>query len=308
MSDSGLTIEAENEPVQPTESVADEVEATEATPLADDTDAEEFEVTIAADQSNEGDDGKEIDYRAMALAKAEKAKKERDKRKAEEDARKAAESELETLKAQVAELRAGPKPSIADYYDDEEGYHAALSEWEAKRKPKPPETKQSNQATQEVPVAIMTYQYESEDKMRSQDKGYDQKADSLREKMANQGMNPDAALAALADACIGADVDYATAIIGLNGVPGALESVASAAAANSMGLVQKHIRDAAKKVKISRRQKIETKPEPSVSSTGGIESGEAALAVLRKKWVENPRDKAATDAYFSAKRKVKANG
>ena len=73
MSDSGLQIEADNETVQPDEVVATESEATEAAPLAEDTETEEFEVTIAADQQNEGEDGKEIDYRAMALAKAEKA-------------------------------------------------------------------------------------------------------------------------------------------------------------------------------------------------------------------------------------------
>lgn len=306
MSDSGLQIETENETVQPDEVVATESEATEAAPLAEDTETEEFEVTIDADQQNEGEDGKEIDYRAMALAKAEKAKKEREKRKAAEDREKELQERLNRLESQVSEVSAGPKPNADDYYGDPEGYAKALNEWESKKKPQQRETKQSDDAAPEVPEGILSYQYESEEKMRSQYKAYDDKHAALSEKMSKMGVNPETTLASLADICVGMDgVDYATAVIAMNEVPGALETVFKAANSGSRGLVQKHIRDAASKVKLSRRQKIDTKPEPSVASTGGIDSAQAELAKAREAYTESP-----TQANFArvqaAKKKLKS--
>ncbi|MEK9713365.1 MAG: hypothetical protein VW258_12445 [Thalassolituus sp.] len=311
MSDSGFITEAEDEIVRPDDVVATDSEDTEAAPLAEDTEQDEFEVTVDADQQEEGEkDGKDFDSYGMALAKAEKVKKEREKRKAAERKAQELQERLDRLESQVSEVSAGPKPNADDFYGDPEGYVKALNEWEAKKKPKPQEAKQSNQAVPDVPSEILAFQYESEEKMRSQYKAYDQKQDALRAKMTAGGVvNTDAAMAELADMCIGMDgVDYATAIIGLNEVPGALDSVLRAARSGSQGLVRKHIKEAAKKVKIARRQKIETKPEPTVASTGGVDTAQARLDVLRKKWVENPRDKDASAAYFSAKREVNSNG
>lgn len=289
MSDSGLQIETDNETVQPTDAVAADVEATEAAPLAEETETEEFEVTIAADQQNEGEDGKEIDYRAMALAKAEKAKKEREKRKAAEDREKELQERLNRLESQVSEVSAGPKPNADDYYGDPEGYAKALNEWESKKKPQQRETKQSDDAAPEVPYALEVYRIESEERMRSTRNNYDEKVDSLRKKMAEKGLNPDAALNALADNCVGMDgVDYATAIIGLNEVPGALDAVLEAAQSGSVGLVQRGIRNAAKEVKAPIRQKIDTKPEPNVASTGGVDSKSAEIDKARQEWLDNP--------------------
>lgn len=290
MSDSGFNTEADFDDVRPDEVVATDSEATDAVPPADDTEQTEDDADVSADQQESGDDGK-IDYKAMAKAKAEKQKKERERRKAEEEKRIAAEERVARLEAQIAEMSAGKRPSAEDYHYDPEGYLKAVQEWESKRAniPKPQETTQRTNAAPEVPDEIVEFQIESEERMRSQRKDYDAKAEALKVKMQGFGLAPDAALASLADACIGMEgVDYATAIVGLNEVPGALEAVVKAARSGSEGLVRKHIRDAAKKVAPVVKKKIETKPEPHIKGSGSVDSKRAAIDKAYKEWLDNP--------------------
>lgn len=307
MSDSGFNTEVDSDDVRPVDAVAADTEVTDAVPPADDTEQADDDADVSADQQESGDDGK-IDYKAMAKAKAEKQKKERERRKAEEEKRIAAEERVARLEAQIAEMSAGKRPSAEDYHYDPEGYLKAVQEWESKRAniPKPQETTQRTNAAPEVPDEIVEFQIESEERMRSQRKDYDAKAEALKVKMQGFGLAPDAALASLADACIGMEgVDYATAIVGLNEVPGALEAVVKAARSGSEGLVRKHIRDAAKKVAPVVKKKIETKPEPKVASTGGVNSAQAELEKVREEYRKNP-----TQANFAkvqvAKRKLKS--
>lgn len=307
MSDSGFNTEANSDDVRPVDAVAADTEVTDAVPPADDTEQTDDDADVTADQQEEGDDGK-IDYEAMARAKAAKAKKEREKRKAEAEARIAAEERIARLEAQLAEVSAGKKPDKEDYHYDPEGYYKAMQEWESKRAaiPAPKETKQSNQAAPEVPEEIEVFQIASETRMRSQRKGYDDMVEGVREKLATAGANPDVALAEIADKCMWMDgVDYATVIVGLSEVPDAFQSLINAAKSGSNTKIRNALKDAAKKVAPVVKKKIETKPEPKVASTGGVNSAQAELEKVREEYRKNP-----TQANFAkvqvAKRKLKS--
>ncbi len=282
MVDSGQDMtEEQNDVTLPDEVVATETEeGTE--PQGADTDELEFVVEVEADQQDEPAKKGEPDFKAAM--KAERAKK-----KAERDAREKAEREVAELRDQlqqqarmIAEVAAGSKPKADDYYGDPEGYAAAVSEWEQKRKAVPtaaPKQESELVIDPEVQDAIE----ESADTLRRALPSYDYDEDALRRALVAQGRNPDVALAQLADLTYGEELDYARTVVGLSKFPALLEKVLNA---KSHGVLKRAIKEAESKVKVHQRKKIESKPEPTVRPSGGVDAGQAEVDRLRAKYAE----------------------
>lgn len=297
MVDSGNNMtEATVEIQQPDETVAVELEeGTE--PQGADTDEYETVVEVEADQIEKAKSEGKPDYKAGML-------NERAKKKAEREAREKAEREAKELREQVeaqgkllAELRAGNKPAPDDYYGRPEEYVEAVKNWEkAKESVYKPQTNTGTEI--DIDEEVLEAADASAELMRKALPDFDKIEESVVDALAKSGHKPEIALAKIADIAYGDDVDYGRVIVGLGKFPELMSKLLNA---KSQGVLRKTLKEAAEKVKVHQRKKIETKPEPTVKASGGIHAGNAEVDRLRRKYTEDP-----TVANFQALQEAKA--
>lgn len=302
MVDSGNNMtEEQNKATLPAEVVATETEeGTE--PQGVDTEELEFVVEVEADQHDETAKKGEPDFKVAM--KAERAKK-----KAEREAREKAEREVAELREQLeqqarllAEVAAGSKPKADDYYGDPEGYVAAVSEWEQKRKAVPT-VKPKQESALEIDPEVLESVEESTEMLRKALPSYDQDESALRQALIAKGRDPEIALAQLADLTYGEEIDFARTVVGLSKFPALLDKVLSA---KSAGVLKRAIKEAESKVKVHQRKKIESTPEPTVRASGGVNAADAEIDRLRAKYAETG---SVTDfkALVAARKKLRGN-
>jgi len=282
MGESGLINQNIAEESKPVEPVAGDTEESGAKPQAADNLEEEVIVEIDADQQQEAKEA-EPDYKVMARQKHEKMKKQREAREKAEAKNKELEERLAKAERVIAEVTAGKKPDPSDFEYDPEGYASALREWEAKR-PKEPEKAPNQNVVESLADEVEEFAIESAEKMKTVMPGYDDSEQKLKSMIADRGSNIAAAMNQLADLTYGEEIDYAQAVVGLAEVPGALDRVMNA---KSHGVLKRALKEAAAKVKITKRQKIDTKPEPEITSTGNVSSMAAQIEAAKQKWIES---------------------
>lgn len=303
MSDSGTMTDTDTHIDQPADVVATDAEVTDSTPLETAQEETEYYVDVDADQTETASEDETAKYRAIARDKAEKMKRQREAKEEAERKNKELQERLDKQDRLIAELMAGKKPNPDDYYDDPEAYRLAVSEWEQKT-PKTTEPAKAQAQNNVLTDDILEEVFVSEERLKEAMPDYDAKAEALTHKLVNKGANADAAMTHLKLLCFRDGVDYAKAVVGINEVPGMFDKVMSAP---TEAHLSRYIKDAASKVKTRERKKIDTKPEPVISSGGAVNGSQAEIDRLRKKYSESG-SMADFRALQAAKQKVANNG
>lgn len=307
--DSGNMSEVEIEGVQPDEVVvteSEELEATEATPQVEEAESTEqpaVYIEDEGDQQEEPKSGEMTRNQAKAALREEREKRKRKNAELEEAKRKQAELEerLERAERLAFEAKVGSEPKLEDY-DYMADYLEARKDYDQKRQgltpPKPEEPK----------AKVVQLSDDQEDhadfsrlEMRKHLPDYDEAEKDVVNwiNTAYPNMGVAEGIIALSHAH---DIDYAKAMYALKKIPALKEELAKAP--NQMAIVA-GLKKAASKVKVRQPAKIDSKPEPTLNSTGSIDSLHRALEKARENWDKNPNDPKAHAAVRAAKNKIK---
>lgn len=279
-SDTGteLTIES-NDIEQPNEVVATDLETTEAKPQAEDTVEYELQLDGEGEPEKTPDDKLESKPDPEMARKAFKEREEKRKRKLEREQRdKAISLELELNKR----YRTLKEPDPDDYEWGSQEYLRAAGEYHANlTRIKDIESeleklgvteKEQEVQSRTLDAATLIHVDKQEESVRGKYKQYDNDKAELEMKLANAGQNPELAMMAIMDFSAKDGFDFAAAVVALNKVPGAFDSLMSASDKGDPVLVTRELRNAAKKVKFAEK-KITSAPEPEVTSKGSTLTG-----------------------------------
>jgi len=291
--DSGNMSEVEIESVQPDEVVvteSEELEATEATPQAEEaesTDQPTVYIEDEGDQQEEPKSGEMTEAQMRAAWKEEREKRKRKNAELEEAQRKQAELEerLERAEKLAFEASVGKKPNPSDFIDAQD-YADALSQYEEKMSGLKPAPKQQEQAEQQIQLSDDQefHADKSRLELRKHLPDYDEaeaEVDQWLESKFPNGKTIKAGVIALTHAM---DIDYAKAMYAVNKLP---KVKAELEAAKNQMEIAAILKKAASKVKVRQPAKIETKPEPTLSSTGSVSAAARELEKAREAYAKD---------------------
>lgn len=287
--DSGNMSEIKEEAIQPDDVVVTESEATEATPQAEATEEAEFYIEDEGDQQEEPKDDSGMTENQLKAA----FKEEREKRKRKNAELDAAKKETEELKQRLEraeklaiEAAMGKKPSPSDFLDAQD-YHDALEEYNRKHQEYAPKAAQQEQApanSYQLSDDQEFHAYKGREELRKHFKDFDEAEDSVFEWVGSQGLPTEQVKAGVIALTHLHDIDYAKAIYAINKLPALKDRLSKAPNDKAIAAV---LKEAASKIKTRQTAKIDSKPEPTLSSTGSISVAQKALEKARKDYAEN---------------------
>jgi len=289
--DSGDMSEIKEEAIQPDDVVVTESEATEATPQAEATEEAEFYIEDEGDQQEEPkDDSGMTENQLKAAFKEEREKRKR--KNTELDAIKAENQRLREIAERAEKLAietaVGRKPSPSDYLDAQD-YHDALEAYNQKQDQFKPKESQSNQEQAQANSYQLSddqefHAYKGREELRKHFKDFDEAEDSVFEWVGSQGLPTEQVKAGVIALTHLHDIDYAKAIYAINKLPALKDRLSKAPNDKAIAAV---LKEAASKIKTRQAAKIDSKPEPTLSSTGSISVAQKALEKARKDYAEN---------------------
>lgn len=281
--------EIKEEAIQPDDVVVTESEATEATPQAEATEEAEFYIEDEGDQQEEPKDDSGMTENQLKAA----FKEEREKRKRKNAELDAAKKETEELKQRLEraeklaiEAAMGKKPSPSDFLDAQD-YHDALEEYNRKHQEYAPKAAQQEQApanSYQLSDDQEFHAYKGREELRKHFKDFDEAEDSVFEWVGSQGLPTEQVKAGVIALTHLHDIDYAKAIYAINKLPALKDRLSKAPNDKAIAAV---LKEAASKIKTRQAAKIDSKPEPTLSSTGSISVAQKALEKARKDYAEN---------------------
>lgn len=278
---------------------------------ANTTDTDEPGFEIEGEDHHEGsNDDVELRRRKAAFAKQKHKAKEA---KAREDAA-IAESqrlkqELEDLKKQVGQLKAGPKPTYESCGYDDAVYEQKLADWISsggnKQQQAPTQQQPQSQAGFELDPEI---EFEHEEAVAVIKKAgvsdYDDKSAALDAAITEIGMSPSVVRGQLRQLCSIAGIDSGKAeyMLGRN-----TAVVTELANAKSQQQVKRILQREADKLKLRQKQKLDVKPEPSISSSGSVGNLDKQIEKARNAWRDaEPHNQAAAWQEYQRIKKSKS--
>ena len=295
---------------QPAVGLAASVEEIGGDANATDTDELGFEIEGEGDREMPNEDV-ELRRRKAAFAKQKQKAKEA---KAREDAA-IAESqrlkqELEDLKSQVGQLKVGPEPTYESCGYDDELFKQRMKEYLLTANGKPQAQASQAQAQRQAEYEPdLDVEFEHDESVAAIKKAgvsdYDDKSAALDSAIAELGMNPSVVRGQLRQLCSLADIDSGKAeyMIGRNP-----SVVAELASAKSQPQLKRILKREAEKLKLRQKQKIDTKPEVSIQSSGPLGSLDKQLQKARLAWqnAEPHNQAAAWQEYQLVKKQSKS--
>lgn len=302
--ESGKTLDTKTETEQPTESLAAEVEGKTATPIAENTEEVEIYVEEEGDQEKPKHGmTKEQSYAAFQKEK-EKRKRKNEQLEDERAKREQLEREVAELKSTVGKITKGEPPKIADFNYDEDAYQQAVKKYytneqpQAEDKPKPKTDDNLKQLRDEAEF----YLYSSEQDLVSKVPDYQKVKEVFNQALTEQLNCPDTddATAYLSTIAQQSGVDIGKAIFAIGKFPELVTELKKAG--NNQFAISKTLERAANRVKTRSKKPIDTRPEPEISTTGGIDANASKIAKLREKW-QKDSSKENYNAYIAAKNK-----
>lgn len=291
--DSGNMSEVEIEGVQPDEVVvteSEELEATEATPQAEEAESTEqpaVYIEDEGDQQEEPKSGEMTRNQARAALREEREKRKRKNAELDEAKRKQAELEerLERAERLAFEAKVGSEPKLEDY-DYMADYLEARKDYDQKREGlTPPKPEEPKAKVIELSVDQEDHADFSRLEMRKHLPDYDEAEKAVDDWIATTYPNMSGIKEGIIALLHAHDIDYAKAIYAINKIPSLKEELAKAP--NQMAIVA-GLKKAASKVKVRQPAKIDSKPEPSLSSTGSINAASKALEKAREAYAKDP--------------------
>lgn len=274
MSDLGNAPEVTDDAVQPTDAVAADVEATEATPQAEEIEHEEFVIEGDGDQDQKPEDKEVEELKKRQAAFAERKRKQKEAEEAAQREKKRAdelEERLRRLESGVGDMQRGPRPNPDDFYGDAEGFYKALDEWNGKSSSAP----ESNPAAK-APEYTPDYQAEfaleeGSEKLKSGGiSDFDEKVSLVKDTISKiaPGANASAVFNDLMSIAVNGGVDPAKAAYMIGRNPEAilreLDSVKAPNEASRVFQFKTIMEREANKLKTRKKNSVDTQPEPSV--------------------------------------------
>ena len=310
--DSGNMSEVEIEGVQPGEVVATDLEATDTPPQVEETEQPLVYIEDEGDQQEEPKSG--MDEAQLRAAMREEREK-RKRKNAELEAAKKEKQELEERLARAEKLAfeaaVGKKPNPSDYLDATD-YDQALSKYNemvGNYSPKQAESaKQEEQSQSGIQLSEdqELHAYKTRAELRQFLPDYDEAEARIDNVMRQAGLNVEQVKSSLIALTALHGIDYAKAVYALDRIPSLRDELGRAP--NELALAQV-MKKAADKVKVNHPQKIDTKPEPELTSSGAVHASAQMVEKLREKWAETG-SAADYKALSEARKKLKeqANG
>lgn len=294
---------------QPAGGLAAAAEVIDGDANATDTDEPGFEIEGEGGHEAPNEDV-ELLRRKAAFAKQKQKAREA---KAREDAA-IAESqrlrqELEDLKSQVGQLKVGPKPTYESCGYDDAVYEQKLAEWFASGGNKQQQKKEPTNQHQAAYEPDLDVEFEHDESVAAIKKAgvsdYDDKSAALDGAIAELGMNPSVVRGQLRQLCSLADIDSGKAEYMLGRNPSVVAELASA---KSQPQLKRILKREADKLKLRQKQKIDTKPEVSIQSSGPVGSLDKQVQKARLAWqsAEPHNQAAAWQEYQRVKKQSKS--
>lgn len=303
--DSGTMPEVVIEDVQPDDVVVTESEVTEATPQAEAI--EQPEVIIEGDDDQqETSKGEMTDTQLKAAWREERDKRKRKNEELEQERQARKELEERLKKAEELALKAalGEKPKPSDFYDATE-YAEALDKYNQtveSYQPKKPEQAQQPQGYQ-LAEDQEFHAYKSREELKKFIPDYDEAEKRIDNLMRQNGLPVEQVKNGLIALSHLHDIDFAKAMYALDKIPSMQEKLAKAP--NDLAIA-KVLKEAAGKITIRQPSKIDTQPEPTLSSSGSVDASNQAVLKAREAYAKDP-----STANFAklqeAKKKAKGN-
>lgn len=276
--------DTQNEVTQPVDDVVSEAEAT-SSPQAGN---EETELYVETEGDHEQPKTNMSQEQAYAAFRKEKEKRQRKNEELQQEQieRKRLEDELKELKSTVGKITKGAPPTLESCDYDEAVYQQKVKEYYSPSEAKKPEVKQEQQQQQSNPELDQAefYLYQSEQELSKQLPDYDQNKSELVEKIKQFGGN-DQTMIYLANIAKQAGVDIAKANVAMNKNPSLLMELNTAAQTNNQFAIADVLKKAASKVQTRQRKPIDTQPEPSINSSGPIDSMAKAVEKAKAAWI-----------------------
>ena len=305
--DSGTMPEVIIDGEQPDEVVVTDSEATEATPQAEATDKPEV-IIEGDDDQQETSKGEMSDTQLKAAWREEREKRKRKNQELEEAKQKQRELEERLKKAEELAIKAalGEKPK-PDEFIDATDYAEALDKYNQKAESYKPQQAQPQQKQSEPEYQLSEDQefhaYKSREELKKAIPDYDEAESRIDEVMRANGLPVERVKKGLIALSHLHDIDYAKAIYALDRIPSMQTKLAQAQ--NDLAIA-KVLKEAASKITVRQPSKIETQPEPTLSSSGSVDASNQAVLKAREVYAKDP-----TTANFAklqeAKRKAKGN-
>lgn len=276
---------------------------------ATDTDEPGFEIE-GEDRHEGSNDDVELRRRKAAFAKQkQKAKEAKAREEQERVKREALERELAELKQQVGQLRVGPKPTYESCGYDDAAYEQKLADWIASGG-----NKQQQAPTQQHPQSQASYELDPEIEFEHEEavsvikkagvSDYDDKSAALDAAITEIGMSPSVVRGQLRQLCSLAGIDSGKAeyMLGRN-----TAVVTELANAKSQQQVKRILQREADKLKLRQKQKLDVKPEPSISSSGSVGNLDKQIERARNAWRDaEPHNQAAAWQEYQRIKKSKS--
>lgn len=273
MSDLENMPEVTDDSAQPTEAVAAEVEATEATPQAEETEQEEFVIEGEGDQEEKPKDD-EVKKRQAAFAERKRKQREAEQKARQERERaERLEAELAELRSKIGTMERGPRPNPDDFYGDPEGFYKALDEWKGADK-----RQEKTEQQQTAPSYEPDYQAEfalEEGSAKLKTGGitdFDDKVSAVKQTISQlvPGSDPEAIFNGIISIAVNGGVDPAKAayMIGLKPaeILAEMNSIEAPTEAARAFKLKSILEREAGKLKTRKKNSVDTQPEPSVRS------------------------------------------
>lgn len=284
MSDLENMPEETNDFVQPTDAVAADVEVTEATPQAEDTEQEEFVIDGEGDQEEKPKDD-EVKKRQAAFAERKRKQREaEEKARQERERAERLEKELAELRSKVGTMERGPRPNPDDFYGDPDGFYEALKKWEGGDKRQEKVEQQQAAPSYEPDYQAEFALEEGSEKLKTGGiTDFDDKVSAVKESISQiaPGSDPEAIFNGLMSIAVNGGVDPAKAayMIGLKPaeILAEMNSVNAPTEAARAFKLKAIMEREAKKLKTRKKNSVDTQPEPSVRS-GAIKKSDPLSA------------------------------
>ena len=301
--------ETEFEVGQPAGALAGAAESINGDANATDTDEPGFE--IEGEDHHEGsNEDVELRRRKAAFAKQkQKAKEAKAREEQERVKREALERELAELKQQVGQLRVGPKPTYESCGYDDAVYEQKLADWIASGG-----NKQQQAPTQQHPQSQADYELDPEIEFEHEEavavikkagvSDYEDKSAALDAAITEIGMSPSVVRGQLRQLCSLAGIDSGKAeyMLGRN-----TAVVTELANAKSQQQVKRILQREADKLKLRQKQKLDVKPEQSISSSGPVGNLDKQIEKARNAWRDaEPHNQAAAWQEYQRIKKSKS--
>ena len=301
--ESGKTLETKTETEQPVESLAADTEDKTTTPIVENTEEVEIYVDEEGDQEKPKHGmTKEQSYAAFQKEK-EKRKRKNEQLEEERAKREQLEREVAELKSTVGKIAKGAPPKIADFDYDDDAYQKAVREYYAIDQ-KPTEEKKktaSDDGLQQIRDEAEFYLFSSEQELIKKLPDYAEVKEKFNQILTDDLNCPDTddATAFLSNIAQQSGVDISKAIFAIGKFPELAAELKRAG--NNQFALSKTLERAANRVKTRSKQNIDTRPEPDISTNGGIDMTAEKIAKLREKW-QKDSTKENYNAYQAAKK------